>query len=73
MQNKIVLITGGTGGIGKQTALTLAKMGARIIITGRAKTSGDETVAEIKQASGFIYWLSDLTKNGTGIFPVPFF
>ena len=52
MQNKIVLITGGTGGIGKQTALTLAKMGARIIITGRAKTSGDETVAEIKQASG---------------------
>jgi hypothetical protein len=48
-------------------------MGARIIITGRAKTSGDETVAEIKQASGFIYWLSDLTKNGTGIFPVPFF
>ncbi|MCX6060616.1 MAG: SDR family NAD(P)-dependent oxidoreductase [Chloroflexi bacterium] len=52
MKNKIVLITGGTGGIGKQTALTLAKMGARIIITGRAKTSGDETVAEIKQASG---------------------
>lgn len=52
MQNKTILITGGTGGIGKQTALTLAKMGAHVIVTGRSKTSGEETVAEIKQVSG---------------------
>lgn len=36
MQNKIALITGATSGIGKQTALTLAKMGAHIVITGEA-------------------------------------
>lgn len=51
MQNKIVLITGATGGIGKQTALALAKMGAQVIVTGRNKTSGEEAVAEIRQAS----------------------
>ncbi len=35
MQNKTILITGGTGGIGKQTAIALAKMGAQVFVTGR--------------------------------------
>lgn len=52
MQNKIVLITGATSGIGKQTALALAKMGAQVVITGRGKQSGEQAVAEIKSASG---------------------
>lgn len=52
MKDKIVLITGATGGIGKQTALTLAKIGAQIIITGRNEKSGAEAVDEIKQLSG---------------------
>lgn len=52
MQNKIVLTTGATSGIGKHTALALAKMGAQIIITGRSTTSGEAAVAELKQASG---------------------
>lgn len=52
MKDKIVLITGATGGIGKQTALTLAKMGAQVIITGRNENSGAEAVDEIKRLSG---------------------
>lgn len=52
MKDKIVLITGATGGIGKQTALTLAKMGAQVIVTGRNVSNAEETVAEIKQSSG---------------------
>jgi NAD(P)-dependent dehydrogenase (short-subunit alcohol dehydrogenase family) len=52
MKDKIVLITGATGGIGKQTALTLAKVGAQVIITGRNENNGAEAVEEIKRFSG---------------------
>ncbi len=52
MKDKIVLITGGTGGIGKQTALGLAKAGAEVIVTGRSQASGEAAVQELRQASG---------------------
>ncbi len=48
---KTVLITGGSGGIGKQTAISLAKEGFHIIITGRSLKSCSEAVAEIKNKS----------------------
>jgi NAD(P)-dependent dehydrogenase (short-subunit alcohol dehydrogenase family) len=52
MKNKTILITGGTGGIGKQTAIGLAKLGAHVIVTGRDKSRGENAVKEIKQMSG---------------------
>ena len=52
MKDKVILITGGTGGIGKETALGLAKLGAHIVITGRDRQRAANTVAEIKQATG---------------------
>jgi NAD(P)-dependent dehydrogenase (short-subunit alcohol dehydrogenase family) len=52
LQNKIILITGATSGIGFQTALALAKMGAQIIVTGRSKTSAEEAVTKLKAESG---------------------
>lgn len=51
MQGKTVLITGGTSGIGQQTAIGLAKLGARVVVTGRNRQRGEEAIREIKQAS----------------------
>jgi retinol dehydrogenase 12 len=51
MQTKVVLITGATAGIGKQTAIGLAQQGAQVIIVGRNAERGAEAVSEIKAAS----------------------
>ena len=48
-ENKIVLITGASRGIGKQLALTFAKKGARVIINYvKETTQAEEVVNEIK-------------------------
>lgn len=52
MKEKNILITGATSGIGFQTALALAKMGAQVIVTGRSQKTAEEAVANIKSASG---------------------
>jgi len=48
MQNRIVLITGATDGIGKQTAIGLAKMGAHVLLHGRDSKKGRAVIDEIK-------------------------
>src|SRR6266508_6752246 len=52
MVGKIVLITGGTGGIGKATAIGLARLGARVGITGRDRARAEAAAADIRSASG---------------------
>lgn len=51
MENKIVLITGATAGIGKETALGIAKTGANVVIVGRSKQKCETVVEEIKHAT----------------------
>lgn len=52
MQGKTVLVTGATNGIGKFTALGLAKMGARVIVHGRSAEKLDTTQKAIREVSG---------------------
>jgi len=52
MEDKIVLVTGSTDGIGKQTALELAKKGASVLIHGKNPERCHKTVDEIAAKSG---------------------
>ena len=52
MKNRVCLITGATSGIGKATAIALAKIGSTVIINGKDEKRGEETIAEIKRISG---------------------
>jgi retinol dehydrogenase 14 len=52
MVGKTVLVTGGTSGIGKATALGLATMGAHLAITGRQRGRAEFAAAEIGAAGG---------------------
>jgi len=52
MQGKIVLITGATAGIGKETARQLAAKGAHVIIVGRSAATASVAAEEIKKQIG---------------------
>lgn len=51
-QNKVVLITGATSGIGEATARTFAQEGAKVFFCGRRENLGQTVEREIKNAGG---------------------
>ncbi len=55
LKNKTALITGGTSGIGKATAIDFIENGASVIITGRFQDTVDSTVSELgSKARGIV-------------------
>jgi NAD(P)-dependent dehydrogenase (short-subunit alcohol dehydrogenase family) len=52
MDGKVGLVTGGTSGIGRETALLFVKSGAKVVVAGRREAEGNETVEMIRSAGG---------------------
>jgi NAD(P)-dependent dehydrogenase (short-subunit alcohol dehydrogenase family) len=52
LEGKVALVTGGASGIGRATALVMAREGARVAVTDRAEADAAETVALINAAGG---------------------
>ena len=52
LEGKVAIVTGGNSGVGKATALLLAKEGAKVVISARRQAQLDEVAAEIKAAGG---------------------
>jgi NAD(P)-dependent dehydrogenase (short-subunit alcohol dehydrogenase family) len=48
-ERRVVLVTGSTGGLGREVALRLAASGAHVIVHGRNEERGREVVAEIER------------------------
>ena len=63
LEGKIALITGGTTGIGRDTAVLFAKEGAKVVFTGRREAEGNETLSLVRAAGGDALFLkSDVSK-----------
>jgi NAD(P)-dependent dehydrogenase (short-subunit alcohol dehydrogenase family) len=61
---KVALITGGTSGIGKVTAIAFAREGAKVVLSGRREKEGLAVVEEIAKAGGTaVFVQADVAKE----------
>src|SRR5580692_7690659 len=68
MQGKVVVLTGGTSGIGEAAAVKLAKMGARLVLVARDASRAEATLKRLQkmspgsaQAAAHTAYLADLS------------
>ncbi|AFZ10743.1 3-oxoacyl-(acyl-carrier-protein) reductase (plasmid) [Oscillatoria nigro-viridis PCC 7112] len=64
LKDKVALVTGGTSGIGRATAIAYAQQQAKVVVVGRRIDEGEKTVRLIQDAGGdAIFVQADVTKE----------
>jgi NAD(P)-dependent dehydrogenase (short-subunit alcohol dehydrogenase family) len=64
LEGKVGLVTGGTSGIGRDTAILFAKAGARVVVAGRRELEGQETIELVRAAGGDgLFVKADVSKS----------
>ena len=58
---KVAWVTGGSRGIGRATALTLARLGAKVAVNSRRRTQGDEASGETDGAHHLLSLTGDVS------------
>ena len=65
LKNKVALITGAAGGIGREAALLFAREGARVVIADVDDRGGRRLAARIKRSGGeAVYCRADVSRDG---------
>lgn len=67
MKGKVALVTGGSSGIGRATALAFAREGARVAIASRNKNKATEAVQSIKKLGGEVIWIQTDVSNAAQV------
>jgi NAD(P)-dependent dehydrogenase (short-subunit alcohol dehydrogenase family) len=65
LKGRVVIITGGSSGIGRAAACLFAHEGARVVIAARSAQRGEQAAAEIRQSGGeAVFIATDVSKAG---------
>ena len=67
LTRQVVLITGGSRGLGRAFAQALVAAGARVAITARSAPELHETAAQLSSAAGQVITPKPLEKTGVGL------
>ncbi|WP_437940994.1 SDR family NAD(P)-dependent oxidoreductase [Sorangium sp. So ce341] len=58
LQDKVIIVTGASSGIGRATAAVLAAEGAKVVASARREAAGRALVAEVRDRGGEITWVT---------------